>query len=810
MFSWLLNTTKRRAAESLPASPPSEDRSRDLGRSHVELGLQHHRADRLSEAEELYRKALAEDPENIDAAHFMGVIAHQRGNHARAVELISIALSRNASNPPAHNNLGNALAALGRRSQALGAYLDALALEPDYTDALCNLGDLLKADGKLERSAACYRRALSIAPNLPAAEAGLENALRALANRGEAAVPAVEDVDVRIRAGIALQEQGRADEAAQRFRELLAQAPESPDLHFNLGNACRDLGRLDEALASYAKALALAPDLAAAHVNMGGTLLNQGKRQQALACFRKALALEPELAEAHYNLGVASYQAGDLRSAKQALAKYLETHPDDRTALITLGEAHSRSNELDEATRCFDRVLARNPAATDAHNGLANVLRNQARHQDAIRHYEIAILNDDNPVVAYQNLLFCMMCTGTFSAADIYSRHRDFALRFEQPLLSSQTPPPNDPDPDRRLRIGYVSPEFRTNVVGHYIQPILENHDRAKFEIHGYSVGFVHDETTSRIASLVDQWHDVHLLSDAEIASSVRSDKIDVLVDLCGHGPGNRILAFARKPAPVQVNYLDYSATTGMSSIDYRLTTEYCDPSGISDRYYSELLYRLDATYWTYNPAVRPPLTELPLKSNGYVTFGSFNLYYRITAQVLDVWMRLLKSVPDSRLLVLGVPAGSTQAALLERLDRAGIARARISMHGTVSYERYNELMGTVDVALAPFPYNGATTVMDCLWNGLPVVSMKGGETFCSRLGCSVLDTMDLSSLIARDESDYIRIASDFALGTPRLEQLRRSVRERLERSPMRDFPAFTRGLERAYRSMWKKWCGRR
>lgn len=744
----------------------------------VEIGLGHHRAGRLSEAEALYREALAEDPENVDALHFRGVIAFQRGDYAQAVELISKALSHNASNASAHNNLGNALAAQGQRLESLNAYLDALALQPDYADALCNLGDVLKSSGKVEKAVACYRRALSITPDLRSAQVKLKKGLEELSKRSEAPAPGA-----------------------------MAPAADPVDAHIRLGLTFQEQGRIDEAIASYKRALALAPDSPAAHTNLGSALRQQGKQQDALLCFRKALALEPELAETHFNVGIASYQAGDLPSAKSALAKYLQSQPNDRAALITLGEACSRSNELDEAASCFERVLASDPNAAEAHNLLGNVLRNQARHGAAIEHYELAILHDDNPIVAFQNLLFCMMCTGSFSAADIHAKHREFARRFEQPLLSFQSPAPNTPDPDRRLKIGYVSPDFRSNIVGHYMQPILEDHDRAEFEVHCYFTGTVRDGETERISSLADQWHDVHLLPDDEIAALIRTHQIDLLVDLCGHGPGNRILALARKPAPVQVNYLDYSATTGLSSIDYRLTTEYCDPSGISERYYSEKLCRLKDTYWTYNPAARLPVSALPMKSNGYVSFGSFNLYYRITSEVLDLWSRLLSSVPDSRLVVVGVARGSTQAALLERLNRAGIAHDRVSMHSVVSYQEYNELMGTADLALAPFPYNGATTMMDCLWNGLPVVAKEGGETFCSRLGCSVLAQMGLSELIARDEDEYIRIAVELTSAVQELADLRQSLREKLEQSPMRDFSGFTRGLELAYRSMWKEWC---
>jgi protein O-GlcNAc transferase len=698
----------------------------------VEEGLQHHGAGRLREAEALYRQALAEDPQNIDALHFLGVVALQRGDPAQAVVLISQALSRNPANPPACNNLGLALAAQGKRREAVSAWLEALALHPEFADAARNLRENL---GVLEPDPAS-------------------------------------------------------------------------DAHFDQGNAYKDQGRLEEAIASYRKAVSLAPAFAAAHVNLGGALAQHGRHADACLSFRKALILEPELPGAWFNLGISAYQLGDHGSAKAALATYLRAEPDERDALMVLGGIHFLSNELDEAAQCVERVLAADPGFGGAHALMADVLRNQGRHREALPHYELAVAHDPHPVIAFQNLLFFMMCAPGFSAAELYAKHREFARRFEQPLLSPAPPAlPNGREAGRRLKLGYLSPEFRANVVGQYIQPILENHDRAQFELHAFFTGRARDSVSERIASLVDHFHEVAALSDEQLAALVRGQQIDILVDLCGHGPGGRILAFARRPAPVQVNYLDYSATTGLSSIDYRLTTEYCDPSGVAEQYYSEKLYRLKDTFWTYNPSLRLPLTELPMKSGGAPTFGSFNLYYRITGEVLDLWMRVLQAIPRSRLLIVGVPAGSARAALLERLDRAAIARERVAIHGVVPYQKYNELMGEVDIALAPFPYNGATTVMDCLWNGLPVVAKAGAETFTTRLGCSVLASMGLSDLIGADDEGYLRIAAGLAADASRLAELRRTLRERLERSPMRDFAGFTRGLEYAYREMWKRWC---
>jgi protein O-GlcNAc transferase len=713
------------SAAKAPARPES-------ARQQVELGLQHHGAGRLREAEAHYREALAQDPPNVDALHFLGVVALQRGDPAQAVELISQALARNSANPAACNNLAIALAAQGRKREAVSAWLEALALQPDYADARRNLREHLVA--------------------------GLQ--------RHEAA-----------------------------------------DAHLAQGNAYRDQGRLDEAIASYRSAVAGAPDFAAAHVNLGGALAQRGMHPEAIASFRKALALEPELPEALFNLGASAYQLRDLASAKAALGAYLRKLPGDRNAALLLGEVHFTSNELDEAAACVERVLAAEPRAGSAHNLLANIYRNQGRHELALRHYELAIRHDPNPVVAFQNLLFMMMCAAGVSAAEIHARHREFARRFEQPLLAARPVFQNAPDPARRLKIGYVSPEFRYNVVGHYMQPILEHHDRSQFESHAYSTGPVHDQVSERISRLAGHWHDARALSDDALAALVRSHQIDILVDLCGHGPGSRLLAFARRPAPVQVNYLDYSATTGLSSIDYRLTTEYADPRGRSEQYYSEKLWRLPDAYWTYNPLLALPVTDLPMKANGYATFGSFNLYYRITSGVLDLWLRLLRAIPRSRLLIASVAPGSTHAALGERIDRAGIARERVSIHGVVPLQQYHELMGTVDIALAPFPYNGATTAMDCLWNGLPVVAKAGGETFTTRLGCNVLHLMGLDAWIAADEDEYIRIAASLAANASRLAELRRTLRRKLERSPLRDFHAFTRELEAAYRAMWQDWC---
>lgn len=474
-----------------------------------------------------------------------------------------------------------------------------------------------------------------------------------------------------------------------------------------------------------------------------------------------------------------------------------------RDALWLLGETHHRAYELDAAAACMERILAANPADASAHFLLGNLRRNQARHREAIAHYEQAVRHDPHPLLAFQSLLFCRMCMPDTTPAELYAAHRAFAARFEAPLAGAPPALAGERDPGRRLRLGYVSPDFRDSVVGHFMQPILEHHDRSRFEVHAFFVGAARDAQTERLRSLVERWHDAAALSDEALAALARRERIDLLVDLCGHGTGNRILAFAHRGAPVQASYLDYSASTGLRSMDYRLTTAYCDPGG-AERYYSERLLRLPGSYWTYNPPLRLPVAPLPMETNGHVTFGSFNLYYRVTDEVLALWARLLAEVPRSRLVLVSVPPGSARAALLDRFAAQGIAAGRIDCRGLLSYADYHALIGSVDVALAPFPYNGATTAMDCLWNGVPVVSLAGGEVFHTRIGCAVLHDTGLDELIAADRDGYVAIAAGLARDPARLARLRSELRGRLERSPLRDFAGFTRGLEAACREMCK------
>lgn len=474
---------------------------------------------------------------------------------------------------------------------------------------------------------------------------------------------------------------------------------------------------------------------------------------------------------------------------------------------MNLGQAWFEIDAIDEAAVCFGRVLAIDPRHCKALNGLANAHKEQGDLAGAIALYRRAIEARPDDAEAFQNLLFAMLCSNEQSEESILGWHQRFAGRFEAPLARLQRPHANILTPDRRIRIGYVSPDFRRHVVGFCIAPVIENHDRAGFAAYCYFNGSRADDLTESIRAKADAWRDVSRMTDAQFDDLVREDLIDILVDLSGHTPGNRLLAFARRPAPIQVGYLDYSATTGLASIGFRLTDAACDPPGIADAYYTERLIRLPGTFWLYNPPALPESAR-PEASRREITFGCMNSFYRVNDAALSVWAGVLRRLPGSRLVLAGVPAGEASASVARRLGALGIAAQRLSIFGLLRYEDYVDLIRSVDVALGPFPYNGAMTLLDCLWQGVPVVSMRGAKTFHSRMADSICSALKLEELLAESPASYADIAVRLAADREGRIAYRSTLRNRILASPLCDYAGFTRVLEHAYRGLWRAHCG--
>ena len=405
-----------------------------------------------------------------------------------------------------------------------------------------------------------------------------------------------------------------------------------------------------------------------------------------------------------------------------------------------------------------------------------------------------------------------------YDAVAIFEEHR----RWEQelaPFIASPLFPPlqkgggevnaNDPSPDRRLRIGYVSPDFRDHVVGRNIWPLLRRHDHRQFDITLYAQLEKTDDTNAPFRQCADHWCPISDLSDNQVADKIRQDRIDILVDLALHTDGNRLPVFARKPAPVQVTFAGYPGTTGLKAIDYRLTDPYLDPPGMFDACYAETSYRLPHSFWCYDPpSDEPSVGPLPALEKGFVTFGCLNNFCKVNDGVLELWARVLKAVENSRLLLL-TRHGSHRQRTLDFLARQGIAEDRVEFRVPKPLPEYLALYHQVDIGLDTFPYNGHTTSLDSYWMGVPVITLVG-PTVVGRAGLSQLTNLGLNELVTTSPEGYIGQAARLANDLARLRDLRGGLRERMKRSPLMDAVGFTRGIEDAYRIMWRRWCEKR
>lgn len=537
-----------------------------------------------------------------------------------------------------------------------------------------------------------------------------------------------------------------------------------------------------------------------------------GRLQEAEQIYRQILEFDHaqpqgwDLAQVHANLGVALLGQEKTDEAIASFGQALELSPGSAEALNGLATAYQARGELDEAASCYRRALECRPDFAEAHNNLGNVLKDQARWQEAIGCYLQALTLQPNIVQAHSSLVYALWYCPGFDVAAIYKEHCRWNERWGLPLAGLVQPHGNDRSPNRRLRVGYVSPDFRKHVQMLFMAPLLAAHDHTNFEVFCYANVAVPDEVTRRLKSSADVWRDTAVASDEAVAQRIRDDRIDVLVDLTMHMAGGRPLVFARGPAPVQVCWLAYPGTTGLTAIDYRLTDPQLDPPELFDRFYSESSIRLPETFWCYDPLTsEPTVGPLPAGTNGHVTFGCLNNFCKVNDDVLRLWARVLKTVERSRLLLL-VPRGSARERTLDVLEQEGISRDRVTLTDFRPRLDYLTQYHQIDIGLDTFPYNGHTTSLDSYWMGVPVVTLVG-NTVVGRAGLSQLTNLGLTELVAQTPQRFVEIAVGLAGDWERLKTLRSSLRERMQKSPLMDAPRFALNIEAAYREMWRRWC---
>ena len=746
----------------------------------LETATERHRAGKLAEARVLYQELLAAMPAHGIASFRAGLLELQDGHPDAALVLIERAAAGAPDEPRYQFGLGQVLQALQRHGEAAAAYRRALLADPNSADAHFALGTALQAAGGLGEAIAAYESALALQPDHAGATSNL---------------------------GVALQESGRIDEAVRFLSAAAALQPRVASHAVNLGIALCRQRNFAAAETALNRALELSGDNPEALFNLGNALHGLGKLHEAADHYRRALLLRPHYADALNNLGNVYKELGEFTLAETAYASAIVNRPDYVVALNNLGCLLRTLGRIEEAEQMLRRGLQVNPRHGALHDNLGSVLKDAGELDAAIECFRNAVGLDPGNAATHGNLAYAL-CFRSQQGQEILEECLRWNRRFAAGLAGARTRSyPNDPLPDRRLRIGYVSPDFRDHCQALFTIPLLSRHDHSAFEIFCYSGVERPDGITRRIAGYADHWRDVRPLDDAALAAAIQDDGIDVLVDLTMHMAGGRPLLFARRPAPIQIAWLAYPGTTGMDAMDYRLSDPRLDPPGF-ESHYSEVTLRLPDSFWCYDPLTdQPQVNALPALERGHVTFGCLNNPCKLTDSTLRLWGEVMRALPESRLLLLA-PPGRYRRQLSQRLGGRNIGEERISFVGFRPRAEYLRSYHDIDIGLDTFPYNGHTTSLDCLWMGVPTVS-RVGATCVGRGGLSQLFQLGLTDLAAESDAAFVAAAVALAHDLPRLAELRRDLRARLERSPLMDARRFAHAIESAYRNVWKAYCAR-
>ena len=610
-------------------------------------------------------------------------------------------------------HLGQTFSQQGQWVQAIESYQRAIALQPDYLEAYHEMGNIWYAQRHFTEALTCYQQALRLNPH-------------------------------------------------------------HARLHHNLGTIYYELGQLEQATSCLQQALALAPHEATTYTNLGAVLCQQHKWQEAIACYQQALTWMPHHAQTYYNLGIALYRQHQWTQAVACYQKVLtlDSHLAPQTYLC-LGNALQDQGNIEEALDAYRQVLQQGPFNLSAQTSFSVVLN-----------YSLSV-----------------------DPATIFSAHQKIDEYYALPLASQIEPHQNLPDPDRKLKIAYVSPDFYGHPVALFIEPILAHHDRQTFEIFCFYNQNIVDWATQALRPHADHWVECAHFSDEQLAHYLRSLHIDILIDLAGLTAHHRLLTFARKPAPIQVTYLGYPHTTGLTAMDYRITDRYVDSIGVNDHLNSETPINMPGSFFCYQPYPHtPPINALPALEKGYLTWASLNKHQKINSFLLQLWAQLLHALPDSRLIVQmsSFQDPHTQHTFQMHMQQLGIDAERLILYPYLPAPRHLETYHHVDIALDSYPFNGGTTTCEALWMGIPVITLAG-ERQVSRMGLSILSTIGLAQLVAYTPQEYVNICLQLTNNLNYLQTLRTGMRDRMR--PLMDAAVFTHHLESAYRKMWIRWC---
>jgi len=665
----------------------------------------------------------------------------------------------------------------GRTAQAAKIYQAILNADGDHTPSLNNLGMILTGEGNNEQAITLFSKAIALAP---------ENA------RSHSSM------------AIALYQLGRLDDSLLSFRKSLAINPVDEQSHFNLGNVLKEIERPLEAIASYREALRLNPGNLHAHINIGAILLDQYNPQEAAVCFRNVLLTNPGIAEAHFNLGKALQIMEKFDQAAASFDTALAINPAYFEALNNLGNALHNMGKLNQAEGAYRQALVIKPDYAEALSNLGNTLHNLGKYDQAEGAYRKAMAIKPDYAEAHGNLIFLQDFMPAIDQRGQQAERKLWDNAFIRPLVpASPAPYANSREPARRLRIGYVSADFRDHSAYLGFGPLIVDHDRENFDVTCYDATITGDHVSAALRSAATHWRDIRNISDEALAKTIREDSIDILVDLSGHSKGNRLKVFAYKPAPLQATGIGH-LPPGISTMDYRLTTELMTPPDEEAIYPEKPIYL--NTYFGFTPSPDwPPVGPSPCLTNGFITFGYLGRFSKVSDDALAVWAGILDDVASARLLLkdsqFDDPAARQKITAL--FAAFGIAAERLIFLGKTNRHEHLAAHNRVDILLDSFPHGGGITVMESIWMGVPVIGLINPKKAGGRIIQSICQPLGLAQWSTRSAADYRALAVNWAGRDEALSNLRQQLRQRL----WAVYASFPGDVEKAYRMIWQRWC---
>lgn len=747
-----------------------------------------------------------------------------------------------------HVNRGNALLALGRAEAATAAYRAATEVDPTYPSGWFNLGNCALLEGDTARAVANYERVLALRSDFPGAKLAMGHALlaqrefeRALGvfeaqiDDGSATLPAYAgrgdallglrrfdeaqrafsaiiehvsaDVPAHVGLGTALRESGQLIEARAVLEHAVARDPSSREAHYGLGLTLHALGEPSKAKECLQRALGLDTEFAECHDALGNVRIALGEIESGVLSYRRAVQLSPSMASAWSNLGNALLELGRPAEAEAAQRRALELEPELAQAHCNLGNTFRDQGRYTEAVQAYERAAALAPTSAIAHASLGNALKDVGSLSAANTHLRRAFELDPEYHQAFSSYLFCLSHDHTVEPSALLAAHREFGIRYETPRMGARCVLRNDRNPERILRIGVVSADLRDHPVAYFFEPVLRELSKdASIELVAYSNHANDDAKTLELRAHFAQWHKVLGMSDGALCERIVADRIDVLVDLSGHTSGNRLLALAHRPAPIQLSWMGYPGTTGLESIDYYIADGHFLPLAPFSVQFTEQLVHLPASAPFRPHPDSPDVSPLPALTNGFLTFGSFNRLAKVQPAVVALWCEVLRAIPGSRLLLGALPRDGQLDHLLQQFASGGIARPRIDLHPRGSMGDYLALHHHVDICLDTFPYTGGTTTTHALWMGVPTLTCAGA-TPASRQGAAFLGQVGLEEYVATSPSDFCQRAIRLASKPESIARTRAELRARCGAAAMLRPEWIAEGFLRAARVMFRRWC---